>query len=113
MTPSSRNEFKCPLFCGHNDGAFVVNGEPANFISNSKPGVWDFKWDSSSSKILMGSYNGLSYLKYIKGEWIYDSELSGFGIHRLYEWTLIFVFHPAKYNSTDKSNFSISSDVAQ
>ena len=51
------------LFCGHY-GAFVVNGETANFISNSKPGVWDFKWDSSSSKILMGSYNGLSYLKY-------------------------------------------------
>ena len=43
-----------------------------------KPGVWDFKWDSSNSKILMGSYNGLSYLKYQNGDWIYDDELSGF-----------------------------------
>ena len=106
------------LFCGHNDGAFVVNGETANFISNSKPGVWDFKWDSSSSKILMGSYNGLSYLKYIKGEWIYDSELSGFETSsRFYEILddQIFVFHPYKglYKlPIDKSNFSISSDVA-
>ena len=106
------------LFCGHNEGAFIVKGETAKFISNSKPGVWDFKLDKSNSKVLMGSYNGLSYLKYQNEEWIYDNELMGFETSsRFYEIVddKIFVFHPYKglYKlPVNKSNFSINSDVA-
>lgn len=104
------------LFCGHNDGAFVVKGNKAKLIVNTKPGVWDFKFDASNSKILMGSYNGLSYLKKEQTGWVFDTDLKGFETSsRFYEFVDndVFVFHPYKglYQiPINKNEFSIEKE---
>jgi ligand-binding sensor domain-containing protein len=51
------------LLMGHNDGAFVINGQTAQRFSDTK-GFWNFQpynYSSSDSSIVAGTYGGLSF----------------------------------------------------
>ncbi len=68
------------LFCGHDQGTFIVNNSTAKKI-NYTLGSWTFRKKSSDSKdIVQGSYDGLYILSQNNGEWVLKNKLSGFDI---------------------------------
>ena len=75
------------LFCGHDDGTFVIqNGIILQTISNFK-GTWDFKKiENSSNLILQGNYNGLNVLEKENNKWMFRNKVEGFDVSsRFYE----------------------------
>jgi len=66
------------LFCGHNKGALVVEGDSARQISNVQGG-WNFlRVPGHPEYILQGSYSGLVRLKKSNGQWQFDKRIAGF-----------------------------------
>ena len=66
------------LFCGHNKGTFVIEGEKASLISNF-PGTWTVKPVKGRNDIaLQGNYNGLSVLKKKNNIWEFSNIIEGF-----------------------------------
>ncbi len=66
------------LLCGHNYGAFQVNGYHARQISDIR-GFWSFiKPDVNSDQIIAGTYSGLVRLQKQNGLWQLKDEVSGF-----------------------------------
>ncbi len=66
------------LFCGHNNGTFLINGEKAEKITDV-PGGWSYlKIPEDGSKILGGTYSGLVIFQKDKGKWEYSKKVSGF-----------------------------------
>lgn len=66
------------LFCGHNNGAYIIDGSHASKISNV-PGFWTFvKSKNNPNKIIAGTYNGLVLLEKINGKWIFSNKIDGF-----------------------------------
>ena len=49
------------LFCGHNNGTFIINGTEANLMS-SVAGTWGVK-QITNNKLLQGNYDGLYILE--------------------------------------------------
>ncbi len=76
------------LFCGHNDGTFVVNENKVTLISNLS-GTWDIKKiPGVDSLLLQGNYKGLSVLKKVNGAWGLSNPIEGFEISsRFFEFT--------------------------
>ena len=66
------------LFCGHNNGAHIIEGDVAICISDI-PGGWIFlQVPDNPDKIIGGTYTGLvTYVK-DKGKWKFDKQISGF-----------------------------------
>lgn len=55
----SLTEIDGTLFCGHNNGAFVIDGEKARLIFG-KDGIWNFQLiPGSRDRIVAGTYTGL------------------------------------------------------
>lgn len=66
------------LFCGHNNGTFIINENNAQLIS-TLPGTWDIKTiKGNPNMILQGNYDGLSILKKERGNWGFANKISGF-----------------------------------
>lgn len=75
------------LFCGHNKGAYIINGNTARRISDVEGG-WNFlKVPGHPEYIFQGTYNGIVRLKRINGRWIYDKKIEGFNTSsRIQTW---------------------------
>ncbi len=66
------------LLCGHNYGAFQVEGFNARQISDIR-GFWSFlNPDITGNIIIAGTYNGLVRLRNEDGNWKMDGEIGGF-----------------------------------
>ncbi|MDC3314922.1 hypothetical protein OAV08_00945, partial [Flavobacteriaceae bacterium] len=68
------------LFCGHNNGTFIVSNGSVKKISNTS-GSWTFrKISNDSSDVLEGSYYGLKILSKVNEQWIVKNNITGFDI---------------------------------
>ena len=68
------------LFCGHNNGTFIVSNGSVKKISNTN-GSWTFrKISNDSSDVLEGSYYGLKILSKVNDLWIVKNNITGFDI---------------------------------
>lgn len=96
------------LFCGHNAGTFVIEGNLAKQISEF-PGTWDLKtFTNNPNLILQGNYTGLSVIEKLNNEWRFRNKIEGFDISsrfiELIEENQILVNHE------NKGIFNISVD---
>ncbi|MFS4493802.1 triple tyrosine motif-containing protein [Maribacter sp. 2308TA10-17] len=68
------------LFCGHNNGTYVIKGDKAQLISNF-PGTWDIKMiPDQENLMLQGNFNGLSVLSKTGNKWALRNVVEGFDI---------------------------------
>lgn len=68
------------LFCGHNDGAFLVENRELNPILNLTA-TWCFKSiPNRPNLLLLGTYNGLSVIEKIDSTWKFRNTIEGFQI---------------------------------
>lgn len=66
------------LFCGHNNGAYLIEGNNAKKISNV-PGVWNFyRSKRNPNKIISGTYTGLILFEKKGNNWIFSKKIEGF-----------------------------------
>ena len=66
------------LFCGHNNGAFIIEGSDAKKISDIQ-GAWTFiQVPNLPNKIIGGTYTGLVLYGKEDGVWVFEKQLSGF-----------------------------------
>jgi ligand-binding sensor domain-containing protein/DNA-binding CsgD family transcriptional regulator len=76
--------FDNTLFCGHNEGTFVIENETAIKISEFS-GTWDIKQFSGNPNLLLqGNYNGISVLEKTNGNWKFRNKVTGFDISSRY-----------------------------
>lgn len=64
------------LFCGHDSGTFIINGDKALQLTNIS-GTWDLK-KINENTLLQGNYDGLYVLKKQKGIWNLKNKIEGF-----------------------------------
>lgn len=76
------------LFCGHNNGTYVIEKDRAQLISDF-PGTWDIKSIPNKNNLLLqGNFNGLSVLERKNDTWGLRNVISGFDISsRFFEFT--------------------------
>ena len=68
------------IFCGHNAGTFIVDGNQATLISDF-PGTWGVRsLRHTKNLLLQGNYNGLSVLERKNGSWSLRNTIDGFTI---------------------------------
>ncbi len=66
------------LFCGHDAGTFVIEGEKATRIF-SDSGTWTFTQIEGNEKLLLqGNYYGISVLTKRNGNWEFSHKIKGF-----------------------------------
>ncbi|MEN3323684.1 triple tyrosine motif-containing protein [Mariniflexile soesokkakense] len=72
------------LFCGHNSGTFVINGNKANLVLDVL-GTWGIKKiDDRNDLLLQGNYNGLNIIENVNGSWKLRNKIKGFDISSRY-----------------------------
>lgn len=66
------------LLCGHNSGAYLVEGTTVKKITNSR-GIWNFvKVPGRDDLLLSGTYDGLvTFSKGMNGKWTYRDRIKG------------------------------------
>ena len=76
------------LFCGHNEGSFLINNGTATKIPQTA-GTWGFKKPTNSSDLILeGNYSGFNVLYKNKGVWKVRNKINGFDISsRFFEIT--------------------------
>src|SRR5690606_5775832 len=68
------------IFCGHNNGTFVVEDDRAELVSDFR-GTWGVRpLDFTDGLLLQGNYNGLSVLQRTGGRWTLRNTVEGFSI---------------------------------
>ena len=73
-------ELKNTLFCGHNNGTYIIKNNTAVLISDFA-GTWGIKEIRKHNDLLLqGNYGGLSILEYRNNEWKFRNNLQGFDI---------------------------------
>ena len=74
------------LFCGHNNGSFVIDNGTASKIADTS-GSWTFRKTSSSSNLIFeGGYLGITVLHKKNNKWKIRNKIDGFDISsRLFE----------------------------
>jgi DNA-binding CsgD family transcriptional regulator len=66
------------LFCGHNNGTYLIRGNRADLISDI-PGGWDYlQMEKYPGTVIGGTYTGISIYKPSGRSWTFDRTLSGF-----------------------------------
>lgn len=66
------------LFCGNNNGTFIIEGTKASKISDV-PGGWSYlSLPRDPNKIISGSYSGLVLLSKTADQWAFDKKIKGF-----------------------------------
>ena len=99
------------LFCSHNTGTFIVDGNVATKIPKTQ-GSWDIKPLDNKNLLLQGSYDGLYILEKKDNKWGVRNKIQGFNISsRNFEEmpnNKIFVNHEYKgiYKIEVDNNFS-------
>ncbi len=72
------------LFCGHNNGTYVIDRDKAEQISDF-PGTWNIKEiENNSNQLLQGNYKGLSILEKYNDIWKFKNRIEGFDISSRY-----------------------------
>ncbi|NJB85869.1 DNA-binding CsgD family transcriptional regulator [Lewinella marina] len=72
------------LFCGHDSGTFLVEGDRARLISDL-PGTWTFQVVPGEPDLLLqGHYRGLSVLERGPGGWALRNSIEGFDLSARY-----------------------------
>jgi len=66
------------LFCGHNNGTFLVDGEIAEKISDIAGGWTYLQVPDNPTKIIGGTYSGLILFEKENGKWKYKRRINGF-----------------------------------
>ena len=75
------------LFCGHDNGTFVVAKGKASKIPGTQ-GSWSFKQNKTDDIVFEGNYFGLNVLQKRDGNWKIRNSLSGFDLSsRFFELT--------------------------
>ena len=68
------------LFCGHDLGTFIINDDKTQQILDVD-GTWGIKQIPNTDNLLLkGSYNGLSILEKVNGDWAFRNKIDGFDI---------------------------------
>ena len=68
------------LFCGHNSGTFVIEGDRAKLVSDFQ-GTWGVKAIANRDDLIVqGNYNGISVLGRNKEGWSLRNIIEGFGV---------------------------------
>ena len=68
------------LFCGHNNGSFVIERGFASKIENTT-GSWNFRKVSESSELILeGGYSGINVLTKKDDKWVVRNKIKGFDI---------------------------------
>lgn len=68
------------LFCGHNKGTYVIEGDRAQLVSDF-PGTWDIKLiPGEEGLFLQGNFNGLSILEKSPEGWSLRNKIEGFDL---------------------------------
>ena len=68
------------LFCGHNNGTFLINKNQSKQISELE-GTWCFKKvPENDNLILQGNYNGISIIEKKDDNWVLKHKIEGFNI---------------------------------
>src|SRR5690606_21575184 len=92
-------EYDNLLFCGHNAGTFIVEGNKAEPIAEVD-GTWGIKTIPQRPDLLLqGNYNGLNVLQKKNGKWHFRNKIEGFNIsakHFEILDSMIFVSHEYK-----------------
>lgn len=66
------------LFCGHNNGTYMVKNTTAELICEST-GTWNIKKiEGHDNLLLQGNYDGLNILEKVNGKWRPRNKLEGF-----------------------------------
>ena len=72
------------LFCGHNTGAFLIEGKKAKRISDIK-GTWLFRQHPTEAQyIFLGNFTGLYIIEKKDQQWIFRNKVDGFDISSRY-----------------------------
>ncbi len=67
------------LFCGHNKGTFIVEGDRARLISDI-PGGWKYhELKSHPGYLAGGTFSGLILFRWTEGSWKFAGRVGGFG----------------------------------
>ncbi len=108
------------LFCGHNLGTFIVEGDQAKKISNTQ-GTWNIdRLDGKPNLLLQGNYDGLYVLEKSNNTWKLRNKIDGFNNSSRYFEAFgnkIFVNHEYKgvfklsVDSTFNSAINVSIDT--
>ncbi len=104
------------LFCGHNSGTYIIEGNQGKKISDIQ-GTWDVnKFDDKPNFLLQANYDGIYVLEKTNNAWRLKNKIKGFNNSSRYFETLgneIFVNH--EYNGVYKvkvdSTFSNAESV--
>jgi len=96
----SLTEINGELFCGHDNGTYVIKNNDALRIANIQ-GTWSVKSiPNRPNLILQGNYDGLNVLEKKDGEWVLRNSIAGFDISSRYfeffDEKTIFVSHEYK-----------------
>lgn len=68
------------LFCGHNNGTYIIEGNIAKKVADL-PGTWDVKKIVNEENLLLqGNYSGLSVLEKKEDQWQFRNRIDGFDI---------------------------------
>ena len=68
------------LFCGHNKGTYIIDGNIAKKVADL-PGTWDVKKIVNEENLLLqGNYSGLSVLEKKEDQWQFRNRIDGFDI---------------------------------
>lgn len=71
-------EYNGTLFCGHDTGTYIVNGNTARPIFTAA-GTWKFETISGRPDLLLqGNYYGISVLQNTNGNWYFRNRITGF-----------------------------------
>lgn len=66
------------LFCGHNNGAYIIENDQARKISDIQGG-WNFlQIPDQPDYIIQGTYSGMARLKKTNQGWQFDKKIEGF-----------------------------------
>ncbi|AUC15251.1 LuxR family transcriptional regulator [Tenacibaculum sp. SZ-18] len=86
------------LFCGHNNGTFIVNNTEVNLISTID-GAWGVK-QISNNKLLQGNYDGLYIMEKSSNGWMLSHKIEGFNnsckFFEIHHNNTVFVNHEYK-----------------
>ncbi|MFN3640721.1 MAG: triple tyrosine motif-containing protein, partial [Flavobacterium sp.] len=63
------------LFCGHDSGTFIINKNESKLIYK-QGGTW--KFEVFNDDIIQGTYFGLSILKKVNNQWVFDRNIENF-----------------------------------
>ncbi|MFC4720884.1 triple tyrosine motif-containing protein [Geojedonia litorea] len=74
-------EYDNTLFCGHNNGTYVVKRDKVELICDID-GTWSIRSIPQSNKdlLIQGNYNGLYVLEKNEGKWSFRNKIQGFDI---------------------------------